>query len=279
MSGDIRLMTVRGRTGFTLIEMLVVIAIILLLVALTVTVGRGVLRQSEVRETENTLRLLDLAVQEWELSLDRQLMYGKNDEPCYDERDERDERYELQQDFSWNHTWGNEASAVRDAEWTTDRMWAIFSRTPGVREVITRVNPAYVAALNDDGAVDERVQMHGNDMPNGLQPSFRFLDAWDRPIIAVLPGRRYNRSCDGSNYTVGNNERHDADGTIRTPFENRFGVAADRRIYFVSAGPDGVFGDLRLDRSIAEVLEADARAAQDNIYSYPVVIDGARPTE
>lgn len=270
------------RRGFTLIEVLVVIGIILLLVALTVTVGTGMLRQSEVRETENTIRLLDIALQEWESTAGRQLLYGLDNEPC---PSGPEERYELQQVGETNNvthgfSWPNENAAFNDALYTTDRLWAVISRTSNVKDVIARVSPDYVQGqLDVDMHTDDALRVSSGE---STHPTFRFLDAWDREIIAVFPGRPHDRLCEGNNYTVpgmGGQNRPDNDGTIRTPFENRYGAATDRRIYFVSAGPSGVFGNLHLGTpsgSLSQDQQEDIRDAEDNIYSYPVLIDQGR---
>ncbi len=54
----------------------------------------------------------------------------------------------------------------------------------------------------------------------------------------------------------------DADGTVRTGIENEYGIAKNRQILFVSAGPDGKFGDL--DATDADLLAQ----TKDNSYSY-----------
>jgi prepilin-type N-terminal cleavage/methylation domain-containing protein len=63
------------RRAFTLIEMVVVIGIIVLLAALTVAVSSTLTRKAEERQAEDTLRLLDMALQEWETAADRQISY------------------------------------------------------------------------------------------------------------------------------------------------------------------------------------------------------------
>jgi hypothetical protein len=59
----------------------------------------------------------------------------------------------------------------------------------------------------------------------------------------------------------------DDDGTLRTEFENRYGICLNRKIVFVSAGPDGDFGDLQLNNSPSTPVNS---AADDNMYSAPV---------
>ena len=66
------------RRGFTLLEIVVVISLILFLVGLTLTVGVTVIERSEITQTENTMRLLDMALQEWEIAADRKLSWGRD---------------------------------------------------------------------------------------------------------------------------------------------------------------------------------------------------------
>ena len=70
-----------ARHGFTLVEMVVVISIIVMLVGLTVGVAVILSRKSEERETESILKLLDLAMTEWETASERTLTFGINDQP------------------------------------------------------------------------------------------------------------------------------------------------------------------------------------------------------
>ncbi|MHC4106700.1 MAG: prepilin-type N-terminal cleavage/methylation domain-containing protein, partial [Planctomycetota bacterium] len=69
------------RLGFTLVEIVVVISIVLFLVGLTLSVSTVVIERSEIRQTENTMRLLDTALQEWEALADRQVTWGTDGIP------------------------------------------------------------------------------------------------------------------------------------------------------------------------------------------------------
>ncbi|MCZ6850871.1 MAG: hypothetical protein O7F17_04445, partial [Planctomycetota bacterium] len=88
--------------------------------------------------------------------------------------------------------------------------------------------------------------------------SLTILDAWGTPIYATHPGRPFNAGSDPGD--------PEPDGTIRTYNEDKYGGARNRQICFVSAGPDGNFGNL--DPSIP--LYHDPEGAKDNIYSYPI---------
>ena len=55
--------------------MMIVIGIIALLAALTLGISNSVLRNSEISRTKDALRLLDMALQEWELEMGRAMTF------------------------------------------------------------------------------------------------------------------------------------------------------------------------------------------------------------
>lgn len=251
--------------SFTLIEMLVVIGIILLLTAMTVTVIIGIQARTDARDVENTMALMDQALTEWELAMGRSITFGIDGEPCG-----ADERYEIPQERQNGNPVGAtppwtgptaEADAFEDAEHITDRIWALIRASQSATEILARIDPEYLE--------EEDVEM-----PDGsVRPTFHIKDAWGNEILAIHPGRKYRQptlgpgGCAGDvPYNIGNGKTHDDDGSIRTAFEKRFGVAANRRIFFVSAGPDGLFGDLSAPPGSPEYQQT-----QDNIYSYEVI--------
>ena len=63
------------KRGFTLIELMIVVAIIVILVGLTLAVITPILLKNEDRTTRNILTQLDAAVQEWERTLDRRVTF------------------------------------------------------------------------------------------------------------------------------------------------------------------------------------------------------------
>src|SRR5678816_510662 len=112
--------------------------------------------------------------------------------------------------------------------------------------------------------IDQDMFVSDNSDPN--LPRLKLLDAWNKEIVIVHPGRLPNPILDGPN------PLRDADGTIRvTPAwspdinENRVGICVNRRICFISAGPDGKAGQLEDPPSSTTYQQA-----ADNIYSYPL---------
>lgn len=214
----------RSARGFTLIELVVVIGLILILVGLTMAVGVAIRAQSETRQTENVLILLDQAVKQWEIAADRQLSWGIEDVPfigvVYD------------------------IGADELAEFQLTQLLGRISTNQSARDILAQID---------------------NDFLQQYDVNFlKLVDPWGAQIYLIHPGR----VADPLNFPGDNAD--DPDGTIRTPYEIQFGVAANRALLFVSAGPDGAFGDLSADAD-----SDDFKQTQDNVYSYkPVSIEG-----
>jgi len=192
--------TARRSPAFTLIELVVVISLILLLVGLTMSVGLAVRSQSETRQTENVLILLDQAVKQWQIAADRQLSWGMNDIPV-------GAVYDVQGDIEGSVS----------AEEQLVQLLSRISTNSAAREVLVQIDDDFLVQEEDD---DGELVM-------------RLVDPWGSHVYLIHPGRLP----DPINYpgeTVG-----DIDGTIRTPHETTYGVALNRALLFVSAGPDG----------------------------------------
>jgi prepilin-type N-terminal cleavage/methylation domain-containing protein len=227
----------RAHRGFTLVELVVVIGIVVFLVGLTMSLGTAVVDQASRRATETTLRLLDQAVNEWELAADRKLTWWDT----HDQQKDRD-RADIH---------GDTAEILIITE-----LMAAITRAPEVRRIVEQIDPddvmryergSYPSWIN---APVEREQM------DGLDGELVVLDAWGWPIYATHPGRPWRPSDD---------HQRDDDGTIRTYNEMGYGVARQRQVCFVSAGPDRQFG-----RFAAEPGTDAHEQALDNIFSYPV---------
>lgn len=232
----------RGGRGFTLVEMLIVIGVMLVLSALTMMVIGSANRASEMRQTKNVLRILEMAVSEWELIADRKIYYGKPDEPV------DDASYEINQQHI-----EKTGSAIQDFHFDDSifELLGIIERTSQARDILADIDPEF---LSDGTDADDIVRL-------GLG------DPWDRTIRAIFPGRTYVDSFDGD----GNFYALDEDGSIRTDLELVHGIAVSRQILFVSAGPDGKWGNLHLETAIKDLTQSERDAldeAADNIYSY-----------
>jgi len=222
--------------GFTLIEMIVVIAIIILLVSLTIGLITTLHRGAETRSTENELKLLDLAYEGWKRDSEREISYGIDNSP------QIGVVYEIQQTIPVVEPPGPSNGFAEFIPMR--RTLSILNRTEGGKSTLRNMHSNllvnFTPALPPPNA----------DLKN------RLVDAWETEIIVVFPGRTR---------VAGDIATGDEDGTIRTQFEDVFGVCENRRARFVSAGPDGRLGDLS-----APATSPAHHAADDNIYSYPL---------
>ncbi len=244
----------RARRAFTLLEVIVVIGIVLLLTALTVTVATGVLSKSEVRSTENVLQLLDLSMSEWQGDAERQISWGVDGLPF-------GAKYDI-----------NPRTTLQETNPDDETMLQIVLEelrdNPSSNDILRQIDPEFMRTVDVDG--EQLVEV---------------LDAWAKPLYVIHPGRVSEPRTFGSDAVFDSDE----DGTVRVShnsidpnkshplvnapeiaWEAILGVAKSRRICFVSAGPDGEFGNLSADPNGSASEQREFEATLDNIYSYPV---------
>ncbi len=237
----------RRRSGFTLVEVVIVIGLIVLLAGLVLSVSVSVVRGSEVRQTEQVLALLDSAIKEWELLAERTVSWDNDALPAvvFDMNDATPEVFLITELLN---------TAARPAQ---------------IRQIIAQINPDLVhtyrngvypawinqpqqrQSIDDTWAVDNST--------NTFSLGLTVLDAWDHPILAVNPGRVANPNLPFND----NLALADPDGTVKTTHEIVCGFATNRRMLFVSAGPDGNIGNISFPRDSAEFEQT-----KDNIISY-----------
>lgn len=210
-----------SRTGFSLIEMMVVIGIILLLVALTVGVTAALHAKSETRQAESMLMLLDQALSEWERTSERELSYGPGSPPY---------------DFN-SVTYGPNPDALQSA------VLEVLMRNAAVANILAPITGDRIKDM--DPAQNVRV--------------LRVFDPWDKPVRVLFPGRKW--------VSTDSPARKDIDGTIRTDEELVLGICVNKRIAFISGGPDGALGTADLGSANPQPSPQHA----DNIESYPLL--------
>ncbi len=235
--------------GFTLIELVVVIGIILLLVGLVMAVGTAVRQNGETQQTETTIELLEAAVQEWQTVAQRQLTWGIDNDP-------QDAFYDIQ-----GHAAGANGS-TEDILVITELLQRI-RRSSSVQSIIAQINPDFVHRYQqDDNSLWLTTAMEVDEVNDRFVGELTVLDAWDLPIYATHPGRvAHDGFGDFDNLII------DLDDTIRTFNEDWYGVAKNRQVCFVSAGPDGDFGHMNPVGNDPDLLAA----TEDNVFSYEAI--------
>ncbi len=282
--------------GWTLVELMVAILIISILAGLSLSVGSAILASSDTRRTQDMLTLLDAATQEYALLEGREPTYGINGEPEPDQGSFRGSRYEvnlgavlaggngcdgcgggLQQVLDFNTSQLPSESQLVCSQWCQvdgcsgggDAVYEgvgasfllMLNERPASRVILAAIEPDLLLRIKAQLSTSGGAELFDSIMP---------IDAWGNPVLVVLPGH----GRDGAD-TFGY-PRKDADGTVRTKEEQSLGPALRQHAYFVSAGPDGKFGNIEYDQALRDSFNAQSDQeeflqAQDNIYSYEVV--------
>jgi type II secretory pathway pseudopilin PulG len=230
----------RNVGGFTLIELMVVIGIIIVLVGLTVTVAVGLTASSDKRNTELVLSQMGRALDEWESATQRQLTYGKVIAP--DPHGLGAQSFDFDENFeAWNKPQGLQLLG---------KFLGIILRNPQAAQQLSYIP-------NDKFSKDN----------NGVAT---VLDSWDTKIQVVFPGRKWVA---GDPMLPDGTPDRDLDGTVHTPEELKFGVCANGKIAFVSYGPDQKAGDLQLQVDPSARDPRMAALAKDNLSSYPLLAE------
>ena len=237
--------------GFSMIEMMIVIGIIVLLAGLTLGISNSVLRGSEIRRTKDAITLLDTALAEWETDMDRLITFaavGSIDGG----------RYDIAGDGilgapSFGGAGVSQADMYDAMNIRAKDMWAFLSESEASKNILTRIHPDLIQE-DDDGLT-------------------RVVDAWQSPIGVVFPCGAY-----GDSGLSAFAEDACGDLTVRDEAEDGLGSCLNRKTYFVSAGPDASWG-YRYQANNGPVTNDDELWADclDNIYSYePFIVEGSR---
>jgi type II secretory pathway pseudopilin PulG len=247
---------VRRRGGFSLIELVVVVGVIITLISLVLAVSTLLIQANEARQLEAAFANLNTAVQEYEQTIGRPLTYQ-----------DRSEQGTLgAYDIPYNVNFGiaglegyygvggageacNCGSGSDSHGWEKSivRLFQLMARTESAEDVIAKLDPSLFVPVK---------LANGLSLPNN-QNLTTLVDPWGAAIAVVMPGRNW-RDSDSGNLEV------DSDGSIRTSMETKLGVCRNGQPLFVSSGPDGDIGCLDCSGGSSVRFERTI----DNIYSY-----------
>lgn len=202
------------RSGFTLIELVVVLAVILVLVSLVLAVSSILIKRSEVQQTESALAILSAAVDEFEQARARPLTYGTRNQPA-------GARYDIPELTNVNY-----AHVIL---FVLDRL---ATHGPS-RDMIAKIDgnlfrTASTQIPNPSGGYPP------TEFWWGPLPRMELVDPWDTRIAVIFPGRPWVPGDDPN--------LKDLDGTIRTADEQGNTPCVNRKVRFISPGPDRQYG-------------------------------------
>ena len=259
-----------ARSGFTLIELVVVVGIIIALLSLVLAVSTLLIQQNESRQLETTFANLDTAVKEYEQAVGRPISFQARREtplqggydipnnPQYGDYGAIEQVY-LQggSQVHYNQGISTNCSGADPAGWQkfSVALMGLLQRTQSAEDIVARIDPSLMSPVtraNGDPIVASAT----------LPPLTRIIDPWGTPIAIVFPGRAWRESDNNGSAGDGEFGLPDADGTIRTVMEDMVGVCRNGKVLFVSAGPDGLIGS----RYCAGGERKEA--SLDNVYSY-----------
>ncbi len=262
--------------GFTLVELIVVIGVVIALLSLVLAVSTLLIQQNEARQLTSAFKVLESAVQEYEIAIGRPMRY-QDSEPqtnppgayeiplTIDTEDQIETEAGQSVNLPFEYRSMNIGRFYLPCNCSpsvgTDiadgwqhyivRLIGLMNRTDGSKDMLARLDPSLLRPLT---------QENGNPLPGDV--SFTtFEDPWGTPLAVVMPGRAWNPKTDPQSGEA-RYATPDADGTVRTAFEEIVGLCRNGQILFVSAGPDGKLGCLDCSDGSA------AQFALDNIYSY-----------
>jgi len=248
----------RRKRGFTLLELVVVIGIILVLMSLVLAVSTVIIQQAETRQLEAVFANLEAAVTEYEQAIGRKITYEDRSDQgggakAWDVPFNPDLLYNaVENPYNYSINSGGytcNCSSTNDQhgwERYIVRLLQLMDRTDAAEEILSRIEPNLLVQIR---------RSNGQPLPDGFAMS-SVIDPWGTPLAVVFPGRMWRE---------GDSQIRDSDGTIRTYLEDKMGVCKDAIPLFVSAGPDG---DIGCVKCVDNTNSIRYQASIDNIYSY-----------
>jgi len=243
-----------NRRAFTVLELVIVIGVILVLMSLALTVTSVVLAANDRRSVQSTFVLLDQALTSWESQAGREMTDGRRANPP---------GTPTVPDFTLGTNGPTAGFDIYEENFnTTYAICVVLERlatSPDSAEIISRLPSTAIrfVPLNGTNAVEPLptnwTQTTPQQDPNQMPPyaSVReIFDPWNRRIGVIFPGRAATKTevaAAAASPTTIDVE----DGSVRTTDEHYLGICRNRKMCFVSAGPDGDMG-----------------TTSDNIYSY-----------
>ena len=272
--------------AFTLIEMMIVILIIGILAALTLGISSSVMRNAEIHKTEDILKLLTMAVQEWEMEKGRMITFGgyipieggNYDIPL----GSPDFAYTdgiVAPEFSEQGV--EDADMLNAMRIRMEDLVVLLKQSEASTGILSKINPDHFCKTIGSATDFE----HTSDVCR-IEDEHQMvvIDSWGTPIGVVFPGRNYFEAYPGGNPDFDPAYDDAGDQTLRDEAEDGLGSCINARLYFVSAGSDRLWGYRSQSNDInsgpaSKPIGSDPiwEDSVDNIYSYePFLVEHSR---
>ena len=236
-------------TGFTLVELLVVIGIIAILASMVLAVSSGILATSERKQVEDTLTLLDKAIHELELTRGQELVFsripksGTTDELTF---------YDIKE------------LPPSTPAYIMPELLKLLMNNDRSREFISKINPDFLKRTG-----------------TGTNVVLDLVDPWGKRIVVVPCGRPATEREMRDAYRAGSTKTPVSadpigigidrdDRTVRTNDEQAIGVCSGRRWTFISCGPDQNLGMPPWNAKRVDSNSDGVDDWADNIFSQPL---------
>ena len=245
-----------NRRAFTVLELVIVIGVILVLMSLALTVTSVVLAANDRRSVQNTFVLLEQAITSWQSQAGREMTAGRRANPPGTSTipdftlgtNGPTAGFEIYEE-NFNSTYA--ICIVLERLATTPDSAEIISRLPNTAIRFVPLNGANAVEPLPTGWPQTAPQQDPNQMPPYASVR-EIFDPWNRRIGVIFPGRAATKAEVAAAVTAPTSQGIDVeDGSVRTMDEHFLGICRNRKMCFVSAGPDGDMG-----------------TTADNIYSY-----------
>ena len=231
--------------------------------SLALTVTSVVLAANDRRSMQSTFLLLDQAITSWESQAGRELTTGRRAIPP---------GTTAPIDFTLSTNGPSAGFDIYEENFQTSyAICVVLERllaSPDATEIISRMPSSAIRFVPLNGAniveplpanwTQTTAQQDPNQMPPYAQVR-EIFDPWNRRIAVIFPGRAATKAEIAAGIADPDTNGIDVeDGSVRTLDEYAMGVCRNRKLCFVSAGPDGDFLP----------TPTNPNAEADNIYSY-----------
>ena len=237
---------------------MVAIGIIALLAAITLNLSNSIMRKAEERQTKDVLRLVKLALVEWEIASDGKLTF---------------------EDFTYVGNCDNCTFDVENDGSLAIPTFGLFGVANGVMQTAmeNRMQQTLAVIRQIESSDNILLELTGDNFIEDPEDTRILVDSWGTPIGVIFPGQYYAAT---SELAFAQDESGDL--TIRDQAEDGLGSCMNKEPIFVSAGPDRTWG-YRFQYNEGPGSDDDVlakalwEASLDNIYSYdPFVVEAAR---